>query len=413
MWTGRLSIRRGGVVLERGQILATGSSSELRAQYPDATVHDYPGCFVMPGFIDAHVHYPQLGVIASFGRQLLDWLNDYTFPEEARFSDPDYCSNQAEVFVDHLLANGTTSAAVFSTVHPQSADELFKQAHLRGMRLMTGKVMMDRNCPEGLRDSAQSSYDDSRQLIKDWHGQGRLEYALTPRFAPTSTPEQLAVCQALWNESPTLALQTHLSENLDEIEWVRSLFPEAPDYLGVYEQFDLIRPRSLLGHAIHLTPREQASVLERGASLVHCPTSNLFLGSGLFDFQRLGQQGHHIALATDVGGGTSMSMLATMKAAYQVSVLKGAGIDIQALWYAATLGAARALGWRKIGNLMPGFEADLVVLDPSAHALLAQRVKRSETLDEAMFAMAILGDDRCVAATYVGGALQSVSSERA
>ena len=398
-----VDITRGAIAFEAGKIVDRGDASELTSRYPDASVDDHGQSWILPGFIDAHVHYPQLGVIASYGRQLLDWLNDYTFPEEAKFADQAYSARQSELFIDQMLGNGTTSAAVFATVHSHSADALFSAAQAKNIRLMTGKVMMDRHAPPSLCDTAQSSYDDSECLIKRWHGLGRLEYAITPRFAPTSTPSQLDVCRALWDAQPSLALQTHLSENPDEIEWVKSLFPNAPDYLGVYQHYDLVRPRTLLGHAIHLTDREIDCAREHQATLVHCPTSNLFLGSGLFEFESLAEQGQQIALASDVGGGTSLSMFATMKAAYQVSALSRRPVPIQSLWYAATLGAARSLGWDAVGNLAVGMEADAIVVNPSVHPMLAQRLDRSQSLYEALFAMAILGDDRIVTSTYISG----------
>ncbi len=396
--------RRGVLAVADGRIQDMGELAELRARYPDAVLTDHGDAWIMPGFVDAHVHYPQLGVIASHGRELLEWLTDYTFPEEARFADADYAEAQAEAFWDELVRNGTTSAAVFSTVHACSADALFRSAHRRGHRVMTGKVMMDRHCPADLADTAQSAYDDSEALIRRWHGQGRLDYALTPRFAPTSSPAQLVACAALWDAYPDVAMQTHLSENKDEIAWVGRLFPDAPDYLGVYENAGLLRPRSLFGHAIHLLPRERDAARAVGAGLVHCPTSNLFLGSGLFEFQQLLDAGQRIALATDVGGGTSFSMLATMKAAYQVSAMAGRALEIEPLWYSATLGAARALGWNQVANIEVGFEADLIVIDPAQTQVLNQRVRRASSLREALFATAILGDDRHVVRTYVAGA---------
>lgn len=395
------SHRRGVVAIEGGRIVALGDLARLRADYPDAPLTDHGDAWVLPGFVDAHVHYPQLGVIASHGRELLEWLTDYTFPEEMRFHDPAYARVQADAFWDELTRNGTTSAAVFSTVHPVSADALFASAQARGHRVMTGKVMMDRHCPPALADTAQSAYDDSEALIRRWHGVDRLDYALTPRFAPTSTPEQLAACTALWDCYPDVALQTHLSENRAEIEWVKQLFPGSPDYVGVYEDAGLVRARSLFGHAIHLNERERAVLKDAGAALVHCPTSNLFLGSGLFEFQALLDAGQSIALATDVGGGTSFSMLATMKAAYQVSAMAGRALDIEPLWYSATLGAARSLGWANVGNVAVGFEADLVVIDPTQSQVLAQRVARADSLREALFATAILADDRHVVQTYL------------
>lgn len=394
---------KGGILVDDGVILAVGQGDELTIQFPDAQIIDHGDKFLMPGFVDAHVHYPQLPIIASHGEQLLEWLERYTFPEESKYGDLDYAQAQAGQFLDLSLAAGTTSSCVFSTVHAESAQALFSQAQRRSLRLATGKVLMDRNCPEALQDTAVSGFEDSERLIREFHGVDRLEYAITPRFAPTSSPEQLASCAALWDAYPDVLLQTHLSENLDEIRWVSELFPSAPDYLGVYEQFDLVRSRALFGHAIHLTAREADSARERGAALVHCPTSNLFLGSGLFEFQTMADAGQNLALASDVGGGTALSMWATMRAAYQVSALAGRPLNVAQLLYAATLGGAQSVGWNRVGNLAPGYEADILVVDPSASALSKQRLDRCSTLHEALFALIILADERHVEAVYVAG----------
>ena len=393
----------GALAIDQGVIVARGSADELRRAYPHASIDDHGEQWLMPGFVDAHVHYPQLPIIASHGEALLEWLERYTFPEESKYHNLDYAHAQAQTYLDQSLSYGTTSSVVFATSHATSAEALFEQAQARGVRLATGKVLMDRNCPDSLRDTAITGFQDSERLIRQWHGVDRLEYAITPRFAPTSTPDQLAACGALWDAYPGVLMQTHLSENEGELRWVAELFPGSADYLGVYEQFDLIRPRALLGHSIHLSGREAASVKERGAALVHCPTSNLFLGSGLFECVAHQQADQKIALASDVGGGSSLSMFATMTAAYQVSALLGRVLSVQDLLYHATLGAARAVGWSATGNLAVGFEADVLVVDPKATAMSEQRVSRAQDLHEALFSLIVLADDRHIRRVYLAG----------
>ena len=311
----------GAVLIDGGRIAAVGPADALRAANPGARVHDYGDALISPGFVDAHVHYPQTGIIASWGKRLIDWLNSYTFPEESRFGDPQHAQAMAEMCLDLMLAQGTTTLCSFATIHPESVDALFGAAQARGMRVLGGKTCMDRNAPDTLRDTAQSAYDQSKALLNRWHGVDRLSYVITPRFAPTSTPEQLQALGALWAEHPDCLMQTHLSEQTEEIAWVRSLFPKARDYLDVYEQFGLLGAGGLYGHAIHLTERERARLLETGASLIHCPTSNSFIGSGLFDMPGLKAEGQSIGLATDIGGGSSFSMLRTMAAAYEIGQL--------------------------------------------------------------------------------------------
>ena len=392
----------GALVLDQGRIVERGDAEDLKRRYPAAEVIDHRGCWLMPGLIDAHVHYPQLPIIASHGEALLEWLERYTFPEESKYSDFDYAQAQAAMYLDQSLAYGTTGSAVFATVHSGSAEALFQQAKRRGVRLATGKVLMDRNCPENLRDTAISGYQESESLLQKWQGVDRLQYAITPRFAPTSTPDQLAACAALWDAYPDALMQTHLSENEGELRWVAELFPQAMDYLHVYEQFDLVRPGALFGHAIHLSGREAASIKERGATLVHCPTSNLFLGSGLFECMAHQRADQRIALASDVGGGSSLSMWTTMSAAYQVSALLGRVLSARDLLYHATWGAAKSLGWNQVGNLEVGYEADILVVDPKATALSELRVGRAEDLAEALFALIMLADDRHIRQVYLG-----------
>ncbi|MGL5011342.1 MAG: guanine deaminase, partial [Paracoccaceae bacterium] len=276
-------LTHGALAIDAGRIIARGEASAIRAAYPQAPVTDHGQCLISAGFVDAHVHYPQTAIIASWGKRLIDWLNTYTFPEEARFSDASYAATIANRYLDLVLARGTTTICTYATIHPASADAIFTAARHRGMRIFAGKTCMDRNAPENLRDTAQSAYDDSKALLEKWHGVDRLSYVITPRFSPTSTPEQLAALGALWREYPDCLMQTHLSEQPDEIAWVRDLFPQSRDYLDTYEAQGLLHERAIFGHAIHLTPRETARLKDVGASLIHCPTSNTFIGSGLFD----------------------------------------------------------------------------------------------------------------------------------
>ena len=392
----------GGVVVEGGRIVAVGAADDLRARYPAAVVHDYGRRLISAGFVDAHVHYPQTAIIASWGKRLIDWLNSYTFPEEMRFADAGYAAEVAERYVGLALAHGTTSFCSYATIHPASVDAIFDAAGRRGMRAFAGKTCMDRNAPEGLRDTARSAYDESKALLEKWHGVGRLSYVITPRFSPTSTPEQLAALGALWREYPDCLMQTHLSEQLDEIEWVKGLFPQARDYLDTYEAQGLLREGAVYGHAIHLTAREKDRLREAGASLVHCPTSNTFIGSGLFDMGLARQV--RVGLATDTGGGSSFSMLHTMAAAYEVAQLRGEALHPAALMWLATVGSARALRVEdRIGTIAPGMEADLVVLDLESTPAIAQAVARAGTLWEALFPTIMMGDDRAVSAVWVGG----------
>ena len=395
---------RGGVLLREGVIAAVGEADELRRTHPGARVHDYGAGLISAGFIDAHVHYPQTAIIASWGKRLIDWLNTYTFPEEARFSDPAHATDIAGRYLDLALSMGTTTMASYCTIHPESVDAFFEAAQSRGMRALAGKTCMDRNAPDNLRDTAQSAYDDSKRLLGKWHGVDRLSYVITPRFSPTSTTEQLSALGALWAESPDCLMQTHLSEQHDEIAWVRELFPQARDYLDTYEAAGLLGPGGLYGHAIHLEPRERARLREMDASLIHCPTSNTFIGSGLFDMGGLMAEGHRIGLATDTGGGSSFSMLRTMAAAYEVAQLRGLALHPAQLWWLATQGSARALRLdAQIGNLAVGMEADLVVIDLASTPAIAQRADRAGDLWEALFPTIMMGDDRAVQAIWVGG----------
>ena len=376
----------------------------LNPAYDNAERIDHGDHVIMAGFVDTHVHYPQTAIIASWGKRLIDWLNTYTFPEEMRFGDPDYAAEIAGRYIDFALRNGTTSMASYCTIHPESVEAFFTAAADRNMCIVAGKTCMDRNAPDGLRDSAKSAYDDSETLIERWQGKGRAHYAITPRFSPTSTPEQLEALGALWAEHPECLMQTHLSEQTDEITWVRELFPNARDYLDTYETFGLLGERGLYGHAIHLEPREMDRLAEVGASVVHCPTSNTFIGSGLFDTAGMMSRGINVGLATDTGGGSSFSMLRTMAAAYEIAQLRGVALHPAQLLWLATCGSARALHLDdQIGNIAPGMAADMVVLNLASTPEIAQRSARAEDIWEEIFPTIMMGDDRAIAATYVAG----------
>jgi guanine deaminase len=394
----------GGVLIEAGRVAAVGHGADLRAAHPRARRVDYGDALIMAGFIDAHAHYPQTAIIASWGKRLIDWLTTYTFPEEARFADPGHAARIAARYLDLTTAHGTTTVCSFCTSHPGSVDAFMAEAQARGQRVVAGKTCMDRNAPDALCDSARSAYDDSKALLEKWHGTGRLSYAITPRFAPTSTPEQLAALGALWAEYPDCLMQTHLCEQTEEIAWVRSLYPQARDYLDVYEAHGLLGARGLYGHAIHLTGRERARLAEVGAALIHCPTSNAFIGSGLFDMAARVAEGQHLGLATDTGGGSSFSMLRTMAAAYEIGQLSGTALHPAQLLWLATCGSARALHMQdRIGNLAAGMEADIVVLDLASTPATAQAAARARDLWEAVFPTIMMGDDRAVRATWIGG----------
>ncbi|MES2666399.1 MAG: guanine deaminase [Pseudomonadota bacterium] len=395
-------IAHGGVLVDAGRIAAVGDGATLRAAHPQARVTDYGKALISAGFIDAHVHYPQTAIIASWGKRLIDWLNTYTFPEEMRFADPAYATEVSNRYMDLALAHGTTSMCSYATIHPASVDAFFTAAQTRGLRAFAGKTCMDRNAPEGLRDTAQAAYDDSKRLLQKWHGVDRLSYVITPRFSPTSTPEQLAALGALWGEYPDCLMQTHLSEQVDEIAWVRELHPQSRDYLDTYEAQGLLREGAVYGHAIHLTAREKDRLREAGASLVHCPTSNTFIGSGLFDMGLAKTM--RVGLATDTGGGSSFSMLRTMAAAYEVAQLRGQALHPSQLWWLATVGSARALRVEdRVGNIAVGMEADLVIVDLASTPAIEQAVRRAEDIWAAVFPTVMMGDDRAVKGVWVGG----------
>ncbi|QQA44359.1 guanine deaminase [Pelagovum pacificum] len=397
--------RRGGVLIRDGLIADVGPGDALRAANPEVAVTDYGDALITAGFVDAHMHYPQTGMIASWGKRLIDWLNSYTFPEEMRLGDPAYAAETAATTLDLALAHGTTSLCSFCTIHSHSVDAFFGAAEARGMRTIAGRTAMDRNAPDGLRDDAQSAYDESAALLAKWHGRGRAVYAITPRFSPTSTREQLEALGALWAEHPDALMQTHLSEQVDEVAWVRELYPEARDYLDTYEQTGLLGERGLYGHAIHLEPREIDRLADVGAAVVHCPTSNTFIGSGLFDMAGLKARGISVGLATDTGGGSSFSMLRTMAAAYEIGQLRGAALHPAQLMWLATEGSAKALHLEGvIGHLGAGAEADLAVIDLASTPAIAQRAARAEAFWELLFPTIMMGDDRAIRAVWVNGA---------
>ena len=393
----------GAVLVADGKIVAVGAADAMRADHPDATVISHGRDLILPGFVDAHAHYPQTGIIASWGKRLIDWLNTYTFPEEMRFSDPAFAAEVAGRYLDLLLAHGTTSVASYCTIHPASVTAFFEAAAHRNMAVFAGKTCMDRNAPDGLTDSAQSAYDDSKALLDHWHRpRPAPSYVITPALlAHIQRPTSSTALGALWAEHPDCLMQTHISEQTDEIEWVKSLFPTARDYLDTYEMHGLLGPNGLYGHAIHLEPREVDRLTEMDAALVHCPTSNTFIGSGLFDMGLAGQL--RVGLATDTGGGSSFSMLRTMAAAYEIGQLRGRVLHPAELIWLATTGSAEALRADTIGRLAPGCDADLVVLDLASTEAIAQRTARADDIWAALFPTIMMGDDRAVAATYVAG----------
>ena len=397
----------GLLIVEGGRVLAAGDYAGLIGTLaPGMDVIDYGGKLIIPGFIDTHLHFPQTDMIASPAPGLLPWLETYTFPTERQFGDPVHAREVAEFFLDQLLRCGTTTAMVYCTVHRESVDAFFEASEARNLRRAAGQILMDRNCPDFLCDTAEGGARDTEDLIGKWHNKGRNMYAITPRFAPTSSEAQLRLTGELAKAYPDTYIQTHVSENPDECKWVQSLFPNARSYLDVYDNFGLMRERALYGHCIWLDELDFARMAESGAAAAICPTSNLFLGSGLFDFEKADAARVSLSLATDVGGGTSFSMLQTMNEAYKVARLKGSYLPAARMFYLATLGAARSMQLEgTIGNFVTGAEADFIVLDPKATPLLARRTERCDNLEELLFALALLGDDRAVDATYACGRL--------
>ena len=395
----------GAVLVRGGKIVTSGVYGDVRKlAAADIKVEDHRPNLILPGFIDTHLHFPQTQAIASYGAQLLEWLNTYIFVEEQKFARPAHAAEVAGRFMDELLSNGTTTAVAYCSVHPESVDAYFTAAEQRGMGVIGGKVMMDRNAPEALRDTPERGYDETKRLIEKWHGRGRARYAISPRFAITSTPEQMEMSKALVSEHPDCYVQTHLSENLDEIAFATSLYPAAKDYTDIYARYGLLNERTLLGHCIHMSDREISVLAETGAVGVFCPTSNLFLGSGLFDSARFDKLGARWSVATDVGAGTSFSMLETMDEAYKVLHLQGQRLTPLNSFYRMTRGNAVALGLeQEIGSLEPGVTADIVILDSRAKSAMEYRMRTARSLIEELFILQTMGDDRCIAEVYVAG----------
>ncbi|HET7412358.1 MAG TPA: guanine deaminase [Pararhizobium sp.] len=395
----------GGLLIKDGIIAKAGAYDAVREAAPEGTVEiDHRPHLIMPGFIDPHIHFPQMQVIGSYAANLLEWLNTYTFVEEQKFADPAHAARIASRFFDEVIRHGTTTASAYCSVHKASADAFFAESLKRGTCMVGGKVMMDRNAPPGLCDTPQSAYDNTQAVISQWHGTGRNHVAITPRFAITSSPEEMEMARALAQEHPDLHIQTHLAENDGEIAFTLELYPEAKDYTEVYERYGLLGRKSLFGHCIHLSDREAAALAESESVAVFCPTSNLFLGSGLFDKARLEKAGVRTAIATDVGGGTNYSMLRTLDEGYKALQLQGQRMNPLESFYRITLGNARALSLEtRIGTLAEGSDADVIVLNAAATPAMALRMETVETLANELFLLQTLGDDRAVAEVYVAG----------
>ncbi len=397
----------GGLLMDNGVIVESGPYAEVKARAAaDAVEIDHRPHLIMPGFIDMHLHFPQMQVIASYAANLLEWLNTYTFPEECRFVESAHAQRIATHFYDELIRHGTTTAVAYCSVHKISADAFFAEAMKRNMRMVGGKVMMDRNAPQGLLDTPQMGYDETREIIAEWHGKGRNHVAITPRFAITSTPQQMEATQALAREFPDLHIQTHLSENHDEIKFTCELYPDAIDYTDIYARYGLLGDRTLFGHCIHLSEREADAMSDAGSVAVHCPTSNLFLGSGLFPLKALMRRDKpvRIGVATDIGGGSSYSMLRTMDEAYKIQQLLGERLNPLESYYLMTLGNAQSLSLAdRIGTLDNGTDADVVVLDASSTPAMALKMEVVKTLPEELFLLQTMGDDRAIVETYVAG----------
>ena len=396
----------------RKVVRAVGPYNALAPNFPGVRIEEFPGRIIAPGFIDLHIHFPQLDVIGSPAEGLLPWLETYTFPHESRFADDAHARELAVFFVDELLRHGVTSALAFGTSHPGSVDALLSEAQRRGMRMIAGKVLQDRHSPDGVRDETEQSLIDTEALIRRWHGVDRLGYAITPRFAPSCTDAQLRGAGELAAKYPDVWIQSHVAENRDEVAWARQLFPDARSYLAVYDGFGLMRERSVYAHCIHIDDDDRRLMRSTGAAAAVSPTSNLFLGSGFFDYEGAGRVGFKYGLASDVGGGTSFSPFHTMLAAYYVAregqTKPGLSLAPQHLWWQHTAGAAVALGLDGIiGNLTPGCEADFIVIDPKATPLLARKTSLAESLDELLFSLVVLGDDRVIERVFIAGAAAS------
>ena len=404
----------GALIIEQGHVAACGNAAEVLPRWGGVEVNEHPHSLIVPGLIDTHVHYPQCEVIAAYGAQLLDWLEKHTYPAEARFHNREHADKISAVFLDELLRNGTTTALVFGTVHPQSVDSFFHEAESRNLRMICGKVMMDRNAPAELCDTPQSSFEDSRELIARWHGRGRLGYAVTPRFAPTSSDRQLQLAGKLLEENPGVHLHTHIAENTDECEWVAKLFPQARDYLDVYDRHGLLGRRSVFAHGIRLSGREWSRLSATGANVAFCPASNLFIGSGLFALAKADRKRVRVGLGTDVGGGDSFSLLRTINQAYKVQQLQHYNLSPLRALYLATLGGAAALDLQQsIGNFEAGKEADFITLNYRATPLIKFRIATCKSLPEKLFVLLMLGDDRAVGGTWIMGNKQADDAKTA
>ena len=398
-------VEDGLLITQNGKIQWFGTWQEGQHQLsPQIQVEHYPEQLIIPGFIDTHIHFPQTEMVGAYGEQLLEWLNTYTFPTEIQFKDPDYSAKIAQFFIQELLKNGTTTALVFCTVHPESVNALFEAATAQNMRLIAGKVLMDRHAPEALMDTADTAYSESKALIEKWHGNGRNLYAITPRFAPTSTSEQLEKAGQLKAEYPDVYVHSHLSENKNEVAWVKELFPERQGYLDVYDHYGLTGSKSVFAHCVHLEEEEWQCMHKTDSAIAFCPTSNLFLGSGLFPLKKTWQAGVKVGLGTDIGAGTSFNQLQTLNEAYKVQQLQGDKLSAFESLYHATIGGAKALSLDdKLGNFNIGKEADFVVLDLNATALQQLRQSKTKNIEDAFFALMTMGDDRNIAATYIYG----------
>jgi len=397
----------GVLLIEDGVVQRCGPAVDMLGSLPaDCDIEQHDHGLIVPGLIDTHVHFPQVEVMAAYGTQLLDWLVTHTFPAERKFSDPVYAADVATFFLDQMLNNGTTTALVFGTVHPASVNAFFEAAAARRLRMICGKVMMDRNAPDYLCDTPDQSYHESKALIHRWHNHQRLGYAVTPRFAPTSSDAQLDKARQLLQEFPDLHLHTHLAENQQECKWVSELFPHSTSYLNVYDQHQLLGRRSVFAHSLHLGQNDWSRLQQSNSGIAHCPLSNLFIGSGLFDYQSALQHQINVGLGTDIGGGDSFSILRTINEAYKVQQLNGFNLSPFECLYLATLGGARTLDLdQHIGNFAPGKEADFIVLDYKATALIDFRIKTCSTLQERLFVLQMLGDDRVVRQTRILGEL--------
>ncbi len=394
------------VVMEDGKITQAGPANQILPTLGDTPVKQYTDSLIVPGFIDCHVHYPQTEIIAAYGEQLIEWLNNYTFVAEQGFINKEHAQEVAEIFLREQMRNGVTSSTVYCTIFPQSVDAIFEAAEKYNMRIMAGKVCMDRNAPAALLDTPQRAYDESKALIQKWHGKGRAEYVITPRFIPTSTPEQMEMVSALAKENPDMLIQSHVSENVNEVAWVKELCPESKDYTDAYAKYGLMRRRAIYGHGIHLTDRELGVFNETGASVAHCPTSNFFLGSGCLNVKKLKTEKRpvHVGLATDLGAGTSFSILQTMNEAYKAAQMNGAPYTSLHSFYLASRGTAESLGIAdKVGTIAPGMEADLAVINLKSTPIIEYRMRYAKTLEETLFIQMTLADDRAIAATYVAG----------